>query len=129
MATVYAGQYGPEAIEFPDGSHAVNHPLSIKTLGGSLIPLYADRYRVEDLENPVRTDNLGNLTFYAEPGKYIIEVGSWSVSISVPEDPAEPDTPLTPEEREALAEDIEAEVLEGLEPPVTLTLLFENALA
>lgn len=129
MATTYAGQYGPEAVEFPDGSHAINHLLSIKTLGGSLVPLYADRHRVETIDNPVRTDSLGNLNFYAEPGRYLIEVGSWSIVVHVPKDPAEPETPLTPEEREALAEDIEAEVLEGLEPPVTLTLLFENALA
>lgn len=129
MATEYAGQYGPEAVEFPDGAHAVAHPISVKTLGGSLITLYADRHRVDQLENPVYTDELGNLTFYAEPGRYSLALGTWSITITVPEDPAEPDTSLTPEEREALAEDIEAEVLEGLEPPVTLTLLFENALA
>lgn len=126
--TVYAGQYGPDAIEFPDGSHAINHPIYVKTLGGNLVPLYADRHRVDSLPNPVFTDNLGNLGFYAEPGKYKIEIDSWSLTISVPEDPAEPDSPLTPEEREQLAEDIEAEVLEGLDPPVNLTLLFENAL-
>lgn len=127
--TVYAGQFGPEALEFPDGSHAITHPIYIKTLGGNLVSLYADRHRVDSLPNPVFTDSLGNLGFHAEPGKYKIEIGSWSLTISVPEDPAEPDTSLTPEEREQLAEDIEAEVLEAIEPPVTLTLLFENALA
>ncbi len=125
----YAGQYGPEGIERPDGSHAILSPIAIKTLGGSPVTLYADRFRLEEVSNPVETDELGNLQFFAEPGQYLMQIGEWSKVIMVPEDPSEPDTGLTPEEREALAEDVAEDVLEELEPPVRLTLLFENALA
>lgn len=38
-------------------------------------------------------------------------------------------TELTPEQLAQLAEDTGEQVLEDLEPPVTLTLLFENGLA
>jgi len=127
--SVYAGTYGPQGLEYPDGTHAVNKPILIKTLGGSSVILYSDRHRTTTISNPVSTDALANLEFCAEPGQYLMEIGSWTRKISVPEDPLEPDVGLTPEERENLIDDTVVEVLEELETPVTLTLLFENAIA
>ena len=42
--------------------------------------------------------------------------------------PGEDGADLTPEERQAIVDDAEAEVLEELEPPVDLVVLFENSL-
>lgn len=45
-----------------------------------------------------------------------------------PGPPGEDGADLTPEERQAIVDDAEAEVLEELEPPVDLVVLFENSL-
>lgn len=45
-----------------------------------------------------------------------------------PGPPGEDGADLTPEERQAIVDDAEDAVLEELEPPVTLTVLFENSL-
>lgn len=127
--TVYAGMYGPAGLEYPDGTHVINKPISIKTLGGSLAVLYSDRHRTTTVSNPVSTDSLANLAFYAEPGEYLMQIEAWTQKIVVREDPLEPDVPLTPEAREAIIDDAVDEVLSELQTPVTLTLLFENALA
>lgn len=126
---VYAGQYGPYGLEFPDGGHAVVTPVLITTLGGATATVYADRHRIETLDNPVMTDDLGNITFFANPGKYKMAFANREISISVPEDPLEPDEPLTPEDREAIIGDAVEEVMGELETPVTLTVLFENTLS
>ena len=129
MLAIYAGQYGPTGLEYPDGGHVVLAPVSIQTLGGTAVTLYADRYRIDQIDNPVLTDDLGNITFFAEPGKYKMVFQSREIPISVPEDPSEPDVGLSPEDREALIDDAAEEVLTDLEPPVNLTLLFENVIS
>lgn len=129
MLAVYAGQYGPTGLEYPDGGHVVLAPVLIQTLGGAAVTLYADRHRVETVPNPAMTDDLGNITFFVEPGKYKMVFSGREIPISVPEDPSEPDVGLTPEDREALIDDAAEEVLADLEPPVNLTLLFENVIS
>lgn len=126
---VYAGHFGPEGIEFPDRSHAVSMAIAVRTLGGSLIPLYSDRHRSAIVSNPVMTDEFGNLEFYAEPGECLITTSAMSRKITVPEDPLEPEGGLTSAEREAIIDDAVEEVMEELETPITPTILFENTLS
>lgn len=92
MAT-YAGQYGPEAIEYPDSGHAILSWVQVLNLDGTDAVLYADRIRSTVVDNPVQTDALGNLVFFAEPGFYKITTfdESTAVIVSVPTDPVEPD--------------------------------------
>lgn len=125
----YAGHFGPEGIEFPDGGHAKNTAVEVRSLGGTiLITLYDDPYRNTIIDNPVLTDEFGNLSFYANPGRYLLKLGDWAHKITVAEDPMEPDVP-TPEYRQALIDDASTEAQQDMEPPVNLVLLFQNALS
>lgn len=91
MAT-YAGQWGPEGIQYPNGQHAIAAPFSVKTSGGFIVPLYEDKLRAVPSDNPGFTDELGNLTFFANPGGYVLEIGEalYQTPISVPLHPDEP---------------------------------------
>lgn len=125
----YAGHFGPEGIEFPDGTHAKDTLVEVRSLGGTiLITLYSDPSRGAIIANPVLTDEYGNLSFYANPGHYLLKVGDWTHKITVAEDPLEPDVP-SPEYRQALIDDASAEAQQDMEPPVSLVLLFQNALS
>ncbi|WP_280454765.1 hypothetical protein [Nocardia brasiliensis] len=60
--------------------------------------------------------------------------GAQVLLVATPGPPGPPGIPgeggdLSPEERAALIDDASAQTLEDLEPPVSLVLLFENALA
>lgn len=125
----YAGHFGPEGIEYPDGTHARVVPVEVRSLGGTiLITLYSDPSRATTVSNPVLTDEYGNLSFYANPGRYLLKLGDWTHQISVAEDPMEPDVP-SPEYRQALLDDASTEAQQDMEPPVSLVLLFQNALS
>ena len=63
-------------------------------------------------------------TVRASDGARVIVVPSLGRRGPAGEDGAD----LTPEERQAIVDDAEAEVLEELEPPVDLVVLFENSL-
>ena len=130
MANIYAGHYGPSGLEFPDGGHAVLHPVQVLAghLGSSPATLYKDRYRVELDSNPVMTDSLGNLSFYAEPGRYRLVIGSYTIPVTVADDPDEPTAELTEEQMDIIAGTAADEALEQLTPPVNLVVWFENQL-
>lgn len=80
---MFAGQYGPEAIEYPDWGHASDAPVLVLTQGSTPAVLYSDRNRASVIDNPIYTDDKGNLRFYAEPGFYRISTGDGSVSLEV----------------------------------------------
>lgn len=91
--SVYAGRYGPEGLEYPNGSHAIGRPVRVLSEDGlTTTSLYADRSRVGTLPNPLVTDSLGNISFFAEPGNYICEIDGYQFAITVNEDPDEPAT-------------------------------------
>lgn len=73
---VYAGQYGPNGLEFPDGGRAVMQPIQILDLDSEPAVLYLDRNRSGLADNPVMTDEYGNLLFYADPGFYRISTSA-----------------------------------------------------
>lgn len=86
---VYAGQYGPEGVEYPNGQHASNTLYTVRTTGGTIATLYTDRDKVVTAPNPRYTDEFGNMVFFAEPGSYRLELGGMNFDVVVPLDPAE----------------------------------------
>lgn len=89
--TIYAGQWGPESLEYPDGTHAVNKAVRVYEEDGStLASLYADREKAVAAVNPVLTNNFGNLIFWADPGNYFCEIGGFWFEAQVQRDPEEP---------------------------------------
>lgn len=72
---VYAGLYGPTGIEFPNGQHAANQQYTVLNSSGNPISLYLNKNRGGSKPNPGFTDQYGNVTFFANPGEYVLQVG------------------------------------------------------
>ena len=81
MAWTHAGLYDPEDFRYPDGSSAAGASFEVRQ-AGALVPIYSDRDRSATLPNPGVVDVLGNLTFYAEPGRYQLKVDGRGVAIT-----------------------------------------------
>ena len=72
MGYVYAGQYGPEALISAAGLPQAALTVTVyKADGVTLATLYTDRTKTTTAANPVSTDTNGNLTFFADPGRYV----------------------------------------------------------
>lgn len=93
MPFVFAGMFGPKAIEFSDGTHATGTPVVVYEgmTGTTLAELYGDRDRIASVTNPIATDSMGNLRFFAEPGFYRIKYAFTESLVVVPIDPEELD--------------------------------------
>lgn len=108
MAT-YAGQYGPEALLFTNGAPVLDATVTVyQEDGTTLATLYTSHTKGATTANPTTTDSYGNLTFYADPGRYVLNISTATVTrtlpVNVEPDPAEPlgasgaglpDTPVT----------------------------------
>lgn len=95
--TTYAGQYGPEPAFSPFGRALVNTPYTVTVpTTGAMATIYTDRTRATVGPNPTATDSEGNITFFAQPGQYVITLAGTSVTVSVYADPAEPAVGITP---------------------------------
>ncbi|MDA8297415.1 MAG: hypothetical protein M0004_12665 [Actinomycetota bacterium] len=91
--TAFAGKFenaptgisGEQVLPLPDTAVTV-----YQSDGSTLATLFADETKATTASNPVTTDNYGNLTFYANPGIYVlsylvqgiattqtVEVGPW----------------------------------------------------
>ncbi len=61
-----------------------------------LAPVYSDSALTQALANPLTTDGLGNYTFYAAPGRYVIEISGPGITtrqmrdVILPSDPSAP---------------------------------------
>jgi len=87
----FAGEWGPEGIEYPNGQRAVNRSYTVKTGLGALIPLFGDKNRSTNKPNPGTTDSLGNIYFFANPGTYVLEIDEfYDFPITVQLHPDEP---------------------------------------
>jgi hypothetical protein len=84
-----AGSWGPEGLEYPDGRHAANVDVTVNTPLGQPATLFVDKYRSALAPNPVRTDSLGNLMIFAEPGSYLLLIHNASIPIEVVESAGE----------------------------------------
>jgi hypothetical protein len=99
VAYTYAGQYGPDVVVNSAGAPQVEAQVTVYlTDGTTKATLYTDRTKVTTTANPVVTDALGNLTFWAEPGRYVLAVlvgtTTRTFNVSVLPDPAELSTDL-----------------------------------
>lgn len=71
---ILAGVYGPTGMEYPDGRHAIGIYVPVFNAGtDDLATLYVNAQKTGLAPNPVTTDALGNLTFFAVPGNYELE--------------------------------------------------------
>jgi len=69
---------------FPNGAIASNTPAAVfQHHSNTLIPLFADLAGTIPLPNPLNTDAFGNLTFFAEEGKYWVHIDSEAFLIDV----------------------------------------------
>jgi hypothetical protein len=69
---------------FPNGAIASNTPAAVfQHHANTLIPLFADLAGTIPLPNPLNTDAFGNLTFFAEEGKYWVHIDTEAFLIDV----------------------------------------------
>jgi hypothetical protein len=93
----YAGLYGPENTTAPGGIPLANTAVTVKPHGsGTLATLYTDRTKATAAANPVFTDAVGNLFFYADPGFYDISANGRTLTVEVGKDVSEPGVSGTP---------------------------------
>jgi hypothetical protein len=85
-----AGQYGPTGLEYPDGRHAVGVYITVYAEDGTPAVLYVNSQKSGVAPNPVTTDALGNLMFFAEPGSYTLGFDGIELPIVVDVHPGEP---------------------------------------
>lgn len=90
MAT-FAGLYTEEIFD-QTGGPARDTLVEVRPSGSmSLATLYTDRTKSSVAPNPARTDALGNLTVYADPGVYDFTANNGTFRDSVEVDPADAD--------------------------------------
>lgn len=92
---LYAGFWGPEMIVWStSGTPARDTPVTVlEAATGLPTTLYADETKAVTVANPVKTDERGNLSFFAAPGKYKLRWDGVVQDLSVvvedhPNDPA-----------------------------------------
>lgn len=118
---VLAGQYGPENMTFSDGSSAANTFFEIKNLDDTLAEIWLEPNKIVPAMNPLKTDGLGNIYFYADPGRYrIYRDGTLLLSVIVSRHPSEA---ISDEDKNSITE----EVLAELEPSVSFEIIYQNA--
>lgn len=87
----FAGLY-TEDIWDQSGEPARDTLVEVRAAGSSVLaPLWSDRTKSVAVENPARTDALGNLTVYAAPGLYDFTANGGTFRDVVPPDPADSD--------------------------------------
>lgn len=90
---IYANLWGPMEFEYPGGgSFARATPVSVlRAVDRTAAILYTDKFKTSLDNNPKSTDSLGNLSFWVDPGEYIlVPAGSPEFSITIPLHPQEP---------------------------------------
>lgn len=88
--TTRAGLYGPEAIQQTDGRPAGLTAVQVFDSDG-VTPsvIYTDQMRTGTLAQPVLTDALGNLAFYAEAGIHKLLIRGELLTVQVPVNPSD----------------------------------------
>jgi len=68
-----AGIFGPDAILSSTGSPVTDTPVTIyQSDGTTAATLYTSQTKAATATNPVNTDSYGNLTFFTDPGEYVL---------------------------------------------------------
>lgn len=82
-------------LQFPGGGPAANYPVPVFSMGSNQLTLtFTDQSATTPLNNPVVTDEFGEVTFWAAPGNYVALLAGEYFSIPVHEsidDPVWPD--------------------------------------
>jgi len=87
---VFAGQYGPEPVFSASERLLPGVGATVYLAGTStLATLYASRTKAEAAANPTAADSLGNLSFWADPGRYDVVIQAATYGVTVDVDPAE----------------------------------------
>ena len=74
-------------LTFPDGNPVDTLPYPVMRLGGNaLTPTFTDKAGTTPLANPVTTNAVGLLTFYAAPGAYVTDVSGHLFHYAVDDD-------------------------------------------
>lgn len=94
MGFVQAGQWGPHPVLNADGQALPAATFEVfEEDGVTAATLYTDETKGTVQSQPVNVDGLGNATFFADPGRYVIKftVGGSTTSFDVPAwvDPAD----------------------------------------
>lgn len=80
----YAAQYGANQIINTSGIPQPGTTVTVYVSGTqTLATLYTDRTKATQAGNPTATDNEGNLTFFADPGQYELEVSGFANTVTV----------------------------------------------
>ena len=93
--TTYAGLFGPDAILSASGVPVPDTPVTVyQSDGTTSATLYTDETKTTTTANPVFTDAYGNLTFYVDPGLYVLSftVGGVATTKQVMVAPFYPDS-------------------------------------
>jgi len=86
---MFAGQWGPEGLEYANGHPASSALVTVLDSNGDPAVLYTDRDRSSTTPNPTHCDDLGNLYIYAEPGDYTLNLNGRAIPIIVPIHPGD----------------------------------------
>jgi hypothetical protein len=93
--TTYAGLFGPDAILSASGVPVPDTGVTVyQSDGTTSATLYTDETKTTTTANPVFTDAYGNLTFYVDPGLYVLSftVGGVATTKTVMVAPFFPDS-------------------------------------
>lgn len=82
---VAASYWGPEAIVYStNGDAARKVPMAVRdAVTHNLVALYGDPDRVAVLDNPIKTDQYGNLAFYIDAGTYDVTMVNSSYTFRI----------------------------------------------
>lgn len=89
MSYTYAGQYGPEALIDVNGTPLVSQSVQVNVAGGGAATIYTSRTKGSTAANPTTADAYGNLTVYADPGRYDLVFATRTVTVEIVPDYAE----------------------------------------
>jgi len=86
--TAYAGMFGPAAMLSTSGQLIVSTAVTVKNSDNSTnAVLFTDQTKTTAQSNPVSTDAYGNLTFFADPGIYYLNISGQANTIRVTVNP------------------------------------------
>ncbi len=86
--TTFAGLYGASVVVNSAGIPQPGQLVTVYNVGTTtLATLYTDNTATTTVPNPTTTDSLGNLTFYALPGRYTLSSAAGRTTVAVVPDP------------------------------------------
>lgn len=88
---IYAGYYSDNFVGANGGLQQATPFTVYEADGVTLSTLWSSRTKAAFVDNPSRTDELGEGSFYTTPGLHVIECNDGTVTVMVGEDPGDDD--------------------------------------